>query len=58
MSVTAKRKAVTMYEKVMRMPEDNPLKKTATKRKGLRLKKKEAGENNQGISARKYVVKT
>ena len=26
--VTAKRKAITMYEKVMRMPEDNPLKIT------------------------------
>ena len=58
LSVTAKRKAVTMYEKVMRMLEKNPLRKTATKRIGLRLKKKEAGGNNQGISARKYVVKT
>ena len=40
LSVTAKRKAVTMYEKVMRMPETNPLRKTATKRMGPRLKKK------------------
>ena len=47
-----------MYEKVVRMPKVNPLRKIATKRIGLRLKKREAGENNEEISARKYVVKT
>ena len=38
--LTAQIKAVTVYERVIRMPEDSPLRIIATKRIGLKFKKK------------------
>ena len=58
LSIITKRKTIIIYGKVVQMPEEDPLRKTAMKRIGLRLKKKEVAENNQEISARGYVVKT